>query len=251
MPKRIVDGDRPEDGLLVALGALRHPPAGPGRAPSGSRSSRVLVLSGAAAEPERGQAKDLPGKGDAIVGRAALADAGISPGVMKPFVVLVEHGADASAPIVGQGSRRSRDRRRVAPRPGWRKGDAALVEAFPSHDGAAQADARTTISRTTCRAALERHRSATPRRRRAEDRDFVHAVYGNFLVRARVRHPADLRPADARVPFDPAAAEGRDPESGLARRRLRDHRLHLPGGPRLGGDLGRARDRTRSSPGSR
>ena len=46
----------------------------------------------------RVQLKSFPGRGDAIVGRDQLLAAGISPGVMKPFDVLVENGADP-API--------------------------------------------------------------------------------------------------------------------------------------------------------
>src|SRR5207247_5043591 len=48
----------------------------------------VLLVFGFQLNPSEAQAKDFPGKGDAIVGRDALAAAGISPGAIKPFVVL-------------------------------------------------------------------------------------------------------------------------------------------------------------------
>src|SRR5919197_212931 len=52
----------------------------------------ALLFYGVQLNPSEAQAKDFPGKGDAIVGRQVLADAGISAGVMKPFVVLVQGG---------------------------------------------------------------------------------------------------------------------------------------------------------------
>ena len=39
--------------------------------------------------------KDLPGDGDAFDGREALTAAGISPGVIKPFIVLAENRGDS------------------------------------------------------------------------------------------------------------------------------------------------------------
>jgi len=64
-----------------------------------------------------------------------LADAHITPGVMKPLNVLVEHGGDAqqvaaklaTVPgVVGA----------IAPTT-WQRGPASLVEAFPAIDGSA------------------------------------------------------------------------------------------------------------------
>ena len=53
----------------------------------------ALVFEGFQLNPSEAQVKYYPGTGDAIDGRQALAAAGISAGVMKPFVVLVEPGA--------------------------------------------------------------------------------------------------------------------------------------------------------------
>src|SRR5439155_24183776 len=109
-----------------------------------------------------------------VAGRQRLADAGISPGVMKPFVTLVEHGGDAQAialrvshvpGIVGA----------VAPKP-WRSGQDSLVEALPAIDGAAPG-IQGIIDRTN---ATLKGTGATLGGVPAVDRDFVHAVYGNF-----------------------------------------------------------------------
>src|SRR3954465_5565520 len=89
LPKRLVDRGHPEDGPWGrwARFVMRHP--GP-VAPAGFAIGAVLVFYGAQLNPSEAQAKDFPGKGDAINGRQVLTDAHVSPGVMKPFVVLVE-----------------------------------------------------------------------------------------------------------------------------------------------------------------
>jgi putative drug exporter of the RND superfamily len=132
----------------------------------------VLVVLGSQLNPSEAQAKDFPGKGDAIVGRDALTQAGISPGVIKPFVVLTP------ASNANQVAERLRSVEGVvgasAPQ-SWRKDGLALVEAIPSVDGSSKA-VRPTISRV--KDALPAGASlggVAP-----EDRDFVHAVYGNF-----------------------------------------------------------------------
>jgi putative drug exporter of the RND superfamily len=126
--------------------------------------------------PSEAQAKDLPGSGDAIVGRDALTAAGITPGVIKPFNVLVEHGA-AVPPIVAKLRATSGVSAVVAPTgPAWRTGGDAIVEAFPSVDGSSK-HIQSIVTRV--------HRSlngteATLGGIAPADRDFVHAVYGNF-----------------------------------------------------------------------
>src|SRR5690349_3737461 len=132
----------------------------------------VLLFYGFQLNPSEAQAKDFPGKGDAIAGRQALADAGISPGAMKPFVVLTpasEVGSVVAAVKAVPGVAGA-----AAPS-SWRRDGQALVEAIPSDDGSSKA-IRGTISRV--KAALPAGASlggVAP-----EDRDFVHAVYGNF-----------------------------------------------------------------------
>jgi putative drug exporter of the RND superfamily len=173
LPKRLVDKGHPEDGFWGRWAGLvmRRPVQ---VAAVGLVIVGALVYSGLQLNPSEAQAKDFPGKGDAIAGRAALADAGISPGVMKPFVVLVEHGA-GRGPIVAKLRGTEGVAAAVAP-PDWRKGSSSLIEAFPTSDGASK-QVRGTIKRV--RAALE-GTGGTLGGVAAEDRDFVKAVYSNF-----------------------------------------------------------------------
>jgi putative drug exporter of the RND superfamily len=173
LPKRLVDRGHPEDGPWGRWAALvmRRPwPV----AIAGFAVVGLLVYSGFQLNPSEAQAKDLPGTGDAIAGRTALAQAGISPGVMKPFDVLVEHGASPDAVaaklrtvpgVVGA----------VAPKD-WRAGGDSIVEAFPAIDGAAPG-IQPIVSRVD--RALD-GTQGTLGGISAVDRDFVHAVYGNF-----------------------------------------------------------------------
>src|SRR2546423_4239775 len=91
LPKRFVDRGHPEDGFWGrwARFVLRHPWR---VAVVGTAIVAVLAGLGTQLTPNEAQLKNFPGSGDAIVGRNALASAHISPGVMKPFNVLVERG---------------------------------------------------------------------------------------------------------------------------------------------------------------
>src|SRR5438067_2300362 len=92
LPKRFLDHGHPEDGAWGrwARFVLRRPWT---IATIGAAIVAVLVVLGVQLNPNESQLKNFPGTGTAIAGRAALADAGISAGVLKPFVVLVENGA--------------------------------------------------------------------------------------------------------------------------------------------------------------
>jgi RND superfamily putative drug exporter len=173
LPARLLDTGHPEDGLWGRWAALvmRRPIA---VAAVGLAIVGALVFYGVQLNPSEAQAKDFPGTGDAIVGRAALADAGISAGVMKPFVVLVENGASRQ-PIVAKLAATPGVAAAVAP-PDWKRGSSSLVEAFPASDAAAK-EVRTTIKRV--RAELK-GTGGTLGGVAAEDRDFVASVYGNF-----------------------------------------------------------------------
>ncbi len=146
----------------------------------------ALLVPATQLNPSEAQAEDLPGEGDAFDGLQALADAGISPGVLKTFVVLVERGAEpAKLGALVARLRRTPGIVGAAAPPEWRTGDSALVEAFPSVDGASRA-VRKTIS-SLQHDVLPRAEAELGGRTRltlggvaAEDRDFVHAVYGNF-----------------------------------------------------------------------
>jgi RND superfamily putative drug exporter len=94
--------------------------------------------------------------------------------VLKPFEVLVENGDDPEAVAARL---RGVDGIAAATAPkDWRKGDAAIVEAFPAIDGAAPG-----IQAIIDRSKDERKRTnATVSGIPAVDRDLVHAIYGNF-----------------------------------------------------------------------
>jgi RND superfamily putative drug exporter len=173
MPKRFVDHGHPEDGFWGrwARFVLRRPIV---VAAIGLTIVGVLVSYGLQLTPNEAQLKNFPGSGDAIAGRSALAAAHISPGVMKPFNVLVENGGNpqqvatrlrAVHGIAGA----------VAPKD-WQRGGSAIVEAFPAVDGAAPQIQgiinRANDTLTGTNASL----GGVP----AVDRDFVHAIYGNF-----------------------------------------------------------------------
>jgi RND superfamily putative drug exporter len=173
LPKRLVDRGHPEDGIWGrwARFVMRRPwPV----AIVGVAIVAVLAGLGTQLNPNESQLKNFPGSGTAIEGRQLLADAGISPGVMKPFVVLVEHGGSAQAAaaklrqvpgIAGA----------TAP-PSWRRGGDSLVEAFPAIDGAAPGIQGVINRANDTLAGTNATLAGVP----AVDRDFVHAVYGNF-----------------------------------------------------------------------
>jgi RND superfamily putative drug exporter len=135
----------------------------------------VAVLAGLATQlnPSEAQLKNFPGTGTAIAGRQMLADAHISPGVMKPLNVLVENGGDAE-----QVAAKLRDVPGIvgasAP-PTFHRGDDALVEAFSAIDGSAP-EIQATIDRAN--RALD-GTDGTLTGIAAVDRDFVHALFGS------------------------------------------------------------------------
>ncbi|HZQ89022.1 MAG TPA: MMPL family transporter [Gaiellaceae bacterium] len=175
LPKRLVDRGHPEDGPWGrwARFVMRRPiPV----AACGLAVVGALVFFGVQLNPSEAQAKDMPGSGDAIVGRDALTAAGISPGVIKPFDVLVEHGA-APGPIAAKLRTVPGIIGAVAPTgPQWRRGDDSIVEAFPAVDGSSK-HIQSIVTRV--HTALN-GTDATLGGVAPADRDFVHAVYGNF-----------------------------------------------------------------------
>ena len=175
LPTRLVDQGHPEDGPWGrwARFVMRRPiPV----ALAGFAIVGVLVFYGVQLNPSEAQAKDLPGSGDAIVGRDVLTAAGISPGVIKPFDVLVEHGANP-APIAAKLRATPGIDGAVAPTSaGWRRGNDSIVEAFPAIDGSSK-HIQSLVTR------VHRELNGTEGTLGGiapADRDFVHAVYGNF-----------------------------------------------------------------------
>jgi RND superfamily putative drug exporter len=173
MPRRFVDHGHPEDGAWGrwARTVLRRPvPV----AAIGVAIVAVLVVIGVQLNPNEAQLKNFPGTGTAIAGRQMLADAGISPGVMKPFDILVEHGGNGRA-IAARVSRVPGVVGATLP-PGWSRGPDSIVEAFPAVDGAAP-QIQGIINRVN---GVLAGTNGTLAGTAAVDRDFVHAVYGNF-----------------------------------------------------------------------
>jgi RND superfamily putative drug exporter len=185
IPKRIVTADPGEKGFWHnwANTVVRRP------VPillAGLAIVVLLLIPAFKINPAEAQAKDLPGSGDAFHGRQALADAGISAGVIKPFIVLVE-GAPTPAALDTVVSRleESPGIAGAAAPPAWRTNRVALIEAFADTDAASR-EARKTISHLkdsvlpALQSDLGRGTKLTLGGSAPEDRDFVHAVYGNF-----------------------------------------------------------------------
>jgi RND superfamily putative drug exporter len=148
----------------------------------------ALLIPASKLNPAVAQAADLPGNGDAFKGRDALTAAGITPGVLEPFVVLAEKSptpANLDA-VVARLDRTDGVTAAVAPNaPGWRNKRDALVEAFADTDAEAKS-ARGTIDDLqenvlpAAEAQVDHGVQMTLGGTAAENRDFVHAVYGNF-----------------------------------------------------------------------
>jgi RND superfamily putative drug exporter len=173
MPKRLIDHGHGEDGAWGrwARFVLRRP-----RAIAGIGIVLVVALAGIGTQliASETQLKNFPGTGTAIAGRQMLADAGISPGVMKPLNVLVEHGGDAEQIAVKM--RTIKGIAGAAAPATWKVGDTSLVEAFPAIDGAAPG-IQTIVDRS--RSALK-GTDGTLTGVTAVGRDFLDALFGTF-----------------------------------------------------------------------
>ena len=173
MPKRFVERGRPEDGAWGrwARLVLRRPVV---VAAAGLALVGALAFAGTRLNTNEAQLAKFPGTGTAIAGRQMLADAAISPGVMKPLDVLVENGGNAQAVaakiaavpgVVGA----------TAPA-GWQRGSDSLVEAFPAIDGSAPG-IQAIVDRVNQKL---QGTNGTLTGVAAVDRDFLHALYGSF-----------------------------------------------------------------------
>jgi RND superfamily putative drug exporter len=146
----------------------------------------LVVLPAFHINPSDAELKNEPATGDAAVGFAAVAKAGIPAGVYLPHVVLVEDGATpailtrvandlASAPgIYGAAAPAS-----------WRRDGVGLVEAWGTTDGSSR-EAAKTVTRLrhdvlpSIQSSLGGSTRVTLGGAPAEARDFISAVYGNF-----------------------------------------------------------------------
>ncbi len=173
LPKRWVDRGHSEHGAWGRWARLvnRRPlPA----ALAGLAVVATLAAIGMQLNPNEAQLGAIPGRGDAIVGRDQLAAAGISPGVMKPFDILVENGADPE-PIAAKLRTVPGIVAATAPHD-WRWGGDSIIEAFPAIDGAA-GGIQSVVDRVHH---TLKGTSATLDGTAAADRELVHALYGNF-----------------------------------------------------------------------
>jgi RND superfamily putative drug exporter len=187
MPKRVVEGSDREAGFWWRWAHLvmRRPVA---VGVVGLVIVALLLVPASQLNPAEAQADDLAGAktADAVIGLNELTQSGISPGAVKPFVVLLERnpGSRALRTVVDRLESTPGIDGASAP-PAWRNGDRALVEAIPAQDGAAK-PVRHTISNLQHQVlpALENQIGGDVKLTLGgvapEDRDFVHAVYGKF-----------------------------------------------------------------------
>jgi RND superfamily putative drug exporter len=137
----------------------------------------VAALVVAAANLQLGQSDldTIAKQGDAKAGLEALKDSDIGPGALLPHEVLVE-GTDPEQ--VAQGLRSVDGVHGAVAPDSWRQDGTAVVEAFPTADGA------TSESRDTLDGVREAAHGAGPDVRvggnLALNDDFIDAVYGNF-----------------------------------------------------------------------
>jgi RND superfamily putative drug exporter len=145
----------------------------------------LLLVPGVQLHAAEAQLKDFPGNGDAIAGRRALAASGISPGVMKPYVILAENAPATEARRVAAAVARERGIAGAVAPAQWRRSSTSLIEAFPTTDSASGASSKT-ISRLQHDVLPRLEQTAGSGAKLTlggvspEDRDFVHAVYGKF-----------------------------------------------------------------------
>jgi RND superfamily putative drug exporter len=186
LPRRLVEGsDDPEHGFWnrwAHLVVRRPVPV----AAVGVAVVAGLLFFGVQMNPSDAQAKDFPGAGNAHAGYAALRDAGVSPGVLKPFEIVVEgKHTPAELKAVERRLEATEGIAGAAAPPSYRKDGFALVEAFPTTDGSAK-ETRKTIDRLknetipAIRTALGGGTDVTLAGIPPEEREFVRAVYGTF-----------------------------------------------------------------------
>jgi RND superfamily putative drug exporter len=187
MPKKLLSSDDAERGFWTRWAAIVA------RRPLvvflvGMAIVAALLIPASQLNPADAQTKDQPAVGDPDAGRLALTEAGITEGVYRPFLVLIEGTSDQATLDALAADLRATDGVAAAQVPsgdGWRQGETAIVEAFSATDGASK-QTRGVIEEiqdgVLPAAAAEAGSDVTmtlggPA---AEERDFVHAVYGNF-----------------------------------------------------------------------
>ena len=146
----------------------------------------LLLIPASQMNPADAESRFLPGKGDAVVGRTILQNAGITAGVVKPFDILLEgNTSDEAAARVVKAVEAVPGVVGAAAPAGWAKGDKRVIEAFSAYDGSSR-QTRPVITALQKRAlpaaaaAIGGGTRVTLGGTAAEERDFVHAVYSKF-----------------------------------------------------------------------
>ena len=187
MPKRLLTPDNAESGFWLRWARVVA------RRPlivflAGMAIVILLLIPASQINPSDAEVARQPAAADAAAGRQALTDAGITAGVYKPFTVLVEGTSDpdklaaVASAVAGVDGIAAVT---VPPGDSWRKGDTSLLEAFSTTDGSSK-ESRAVISDLQDRvlpaaqAAAGAGVTLTLGGSAPEERDFVHAVYGNF-----------------------------------------------------------------------
>jgi RND superfamily putative drug exporter len=187
MPKRLLSADDAERGFWTRWAAIVA------KRPllvflAGMAVVAALLVPASRMNPADAQTKDQPATGDAAAGRAALTESGITTGVHRPFLVLVEGTSDQAVLDTVTARLRATDGVAFAQAPPgerWRTDDVAVVEAFSATDGASK-ETRGVIKRIQQSVLPDAEEQIGPGVTltlggpAAEERDFVHAVYGNF-----------------------------------------------------------------------
>ena len=146
----------------------------------------LLLIPAFKINPADAETAAQPAAADAAAGRKALTAAGITQGVFKPFTVLVEGSSDPQKLAAVAAAVKGADGIAGATAPAgeaWRRGSAALIEAFSTTDASSKASRKviSNLQKTVLpAAAASTGVAATLGGAAPEERDFVHAVYGNF-----------------------------------------------------------------------
>jgi putative drug exporter of the RND superfamily len=186
LPRRLVEGsDDPEKGFWNRWGrtVTRRPAI---VASIGIAIVAVLLFYGLQMNPADAQAKDFPGGGDAHTGLQALTESGISPGVLKPFQIVVE-GPGATTDLARVVAKlEATEGIAGAALPAQARADGIrLIEAFATTDGSAK-PTRATITRLkddfapAARTELGPETTVTVAGLPPQEREFIRAVYGSF-----------------------------------------------------------------------
>ncbi|MBA2384622.1 MAG: MMPL family transporter, partial [Actinobacteria bacterium] len=186
LPRRLVEGsDDPDKGFWNgwARTVIRRPLA---VGAAGLAIVAVLLFYGLQLNPADAQAADLPGGGPGHAGARALTEAGITPGVHKPFQIAVE-GSATPADLDRLATRLDEVEgiAGAAAPPPARANGFALVEAFSITDGSTR-ETRETVTRLredvlpAAETELDGRAELTLAGIPTEEREFIHAVYGTF-----------------------------------------------------------------------